>query len=72
MYDFYTHLYSSCDMRNNNLKGWLTLGGLILILFGIYYLLFLAVDFLDTFYIGKIILLYFIGVMLIIESRSVY
>ena len=59
-------------MRNNNLKGWLTLGGLILTLFGIYYLLFLAVDFLDTFYIGKIILLYLVGAMLIIESRSAY
>jgi hypothetical protein len=57
-------------MRNNNLKGWLALIGLILSLFGFYYLIFWAVDILDTFLVGKFILFYFIGVFLILETRT--
>ncbi len=57
-------------MRNNNLKGWLTLIGLILTLLGIYYLLFWSVDFLDSFFVGKAILFYLIGAALILESRT--
>jgi hypothetical protein len=57
-------------MRNNNLKGWLTLFGLILCLFGFYYLIFWAVDMLDTFLVGKLILFYFIAVFLILETRT--
>ena len=57
-------------MRNNNLKGWLTLFGLILCTFGFYYLTFWAVDMLDTFLVGKLILFYFIGAFLILETRT--
>ena len=71
MYEFYK-VCTVVVMRNNNLKGWLTLGGLMLSLIGIYYLLFWAIDFLDTLFVGKIVLLYLVGAMLIIESRSTY
>ena len=57
-------------MRNNNLKGWLTLIGLIMSIFVSYYLLFWAVDILDSFLLGKIIIFYMIGVILILESRT--
>jgi hypothetical protein len=57
-------------MSNNKLKGWLTLIGLILSLIGFYYLIFCAVDFLDSFFVGKAILFYIIGAILIIESRT--
>ncbi len=59
-------------MRNNNLKGWLTLGGLVLTLISLYYLMFWAIDFLDTLFVGKIVLLYLVGAILIVESRTAY